>query len=448
MTTPIAKVFAPVTSIYAPSPEVKPIEDPSKIESLYKHWRFRMLASMFVGYGILYFGRKNISAALPILGTDLGYTNLQLGILGSTLYVTYGIGKFLNGILADRSNIRTFMATGLILSGFCNLWFGSLTSIWALAFAWGMNGWVQSMGFPPIARGLTIWYETKGKATRWALWTTSHQAGTAAILALTGLILYHSNNNWRLCFSIPGVICIIVGIGLLFSLADTPQSKGLPKTVSFAEDAIEEKQPYWDVFFRRVLLNRQLWVIALVNLCVYIVRYGTLDWMTKFLVENKGYQISTAAGMASTMPLFGIGGVLAAGWISDVVFKGSFRLINALMLILLGTAMAAFFWGGNFGYLGDFLLLAAIGFCVEGPQSILGRIASVDVGGSARVASAAAGLVGIAGYFGATLSSVGTGLFLDRFGWLGGFSFWIGCAVLGFLLCVIFWKPAPKQALQ
>jgi OPA family sugar phosphate sensor protein UhpC-like MFS transporter len=386
---------------------------------------------MFVAYGVLYFCRKNISAALPVMSKDLGYSNLELGILGSTLYITYGIGKFMNGIVADRANVRTFMASGLILSGLANLWFGSLTSLWGLAFAWGLNGWVQSMGFPPIAKGLTVWYEAKGKATRWAIWTCSHQAGTAAILAITGVILARTGNDWRLCF--------------------TPESKGLPKVHYFdatsPEYRAEKEADYWKIFIKRVLLNRQLWVIAMVNLCVYIIRYGTLDWATKFLIERKGYEAANAAGMAATMPLFGIGGVLLSGFVSDRVFKGSFRAVNIIMLSCLTVAMILFYRSGNGVWAVDFALLAAIGFCVEGPQSILGGIASVDVGGSPRIASSAAGLVGVCGYFGATLSSLGTGFTLDRYGWGGGFVFWTACSIIGLALCLFSWRtPASRAA--
>lgn len=436
-----------LAGLYTPEPAAPRVQGEEARKNLFRHWRIRMLAAMFFGYGLLYFGRKNISAVLPILGSDLGYSNMQLGILGSTLYVTYGLGKFLNGILADRSNIRTFMATGLILSGVINIWFGSLASLWGLALAWGMNGWAQSMGFPPIARGLTIWYEPEGKATRWALWTTSHQAGTAAVLALTAVILHGTDNNWRMCFYIPGAICIVTGIAMFFALADTPESKGLPKVVPFACDAKEDTEDYWGVFFRRVVFNKQLWVIAMINLCVYIIRFGTLDWAAKFMIERKGYAPAAAAAMAASIPLFGIAGVLVAGWVSDVVFRGSFKVVNSIMLFILGVAIACFYFSGSHAnHLVDLGLLAVIGFMVEGPQSILGGIASVDVGGSAKVASAAAGLVGVCGYFGATMSSLGTGFFLDRTGWAGGFGFWASCAAAGFVLCAFFWKsPARKR---
>jgi OPA family sugar phosphate sensor protein UhpC-like MFS transporter len=301
---PRKPIFGRLARVYAIEPAAAPLTDPERIRKTYLHWRVRMLVLMFLAYFFLYFCRKNISATLPLIGKDLGYTNTQLGILGSTLYITYGIGKATNGILADRANIRRFIATSLIISGVLSAYFGSLASLWALALVWGLNGWIQSMGFPPMARALTIWYEKKGNATRWALWTCSHQSGTAAILALSGVILYYSNNNWRLCFVIPGALCVLMGFAVLLGMADTPESKGLPPVKGFAQEAPGErdKQPYWPVFFSKVLWNPQIWVIGIVNLCDYTVRFGTLDWMTKFLAERKGYSIAQAAAMTSTMP--------------------------------------------------------------------------------------------------------------------------------------------------
>ena len=58
------------------------------------------------------------------MGRDLNYTNLQLGILGSALYFTYAFGKFINGVLADRSDAKKFFSAALFLSALCNILFG------------------------------------------------------------------------------------------------------------------------------------------------------------------------------------------------------------------------------------------------------------------------------------------------------------------------------------
>jgi len=146
-----------LTALYAPAPAREPLDEVAASRA-YRRWRWRMFIGFFSGYFILYFCRKNISNALPAMAGDLGYSNTELGLIGTALYVVYGIGKLANGVLADRSHIRRFMATGLIVSGAFNLLFPSAHAVWLLALVWGCNGWFQSMGFPPIARGLTLWF--------------------------------------------------------------------------------------------------------------------------------------------------------------------------------------------------------------------------------------------------------------------------------------------------
>src|SRR4051812_22610079 len=110
-------------SVGIPSPKLTARVLPNRQEEVhtqYRHWRKRVLYSVFVGYACYYFCRVNISMALPYLEKELHFDKVQLGLIVSALQITYGIGKFLNGILADRSNPRYVMALGLFFSGIAN----------------------------------------------------------------------------------------------------------------------------------------------------------------------------------------------------------------------------------------------------------------------------------------------------------------------------------------
>jgi sugar phosphate permease len=442
--------LAALVALYRPEPAQPPIADEAARRRAFLVWRWRMFLGFFLGYFVLYFCRKNISNAMPHLAMDLGYSNTTLGIIGTALYITYGIGKFANGVLADRASIRRFMATGLIVSGLLNLWFASVASLWLMALVWGLNGWFQSMGFPPIARGMTLWYPAEGKSTRWAFWTCSHQAGTAAIMALTAWIL--TWGTWRACFYLPAVMCIAMGFVLLWLLADTPESRGLPSATAFQGDAVrpatEAPGEFRRLFVAQVLRNRNVWAIGLMDLCVYVVRFGTLDWTTKFLIEGKGYDKGDAGFVATLLPIGGVIGVLVSGFVADVVFKARYRVLNLVFLAALGGCLVGLFAAGRGSFWLDVLCLVGIGFFVEGPQSILGGVGAVDAGGSARVASSAAGLVGFLAYFGASLSGVGTGLAIDRVGWSGAFGFWLVCVVVGLLVGAFLWQERPLARAQ
>jgi len=104
--------------IFKPTPYKEEITDEAVVKQRYKYWRLRIFYGMFVGYIFYYFTRKSFTFAMPALMQDLGFDKSQLGILGSILSITYGLSKFLSGIMADRSNPRYFMAIGLILTAF------------------------------------------------------------------------------------------------------------------------------------------------------------------------------------------------------------------------------------------------------------------------------------------------------------------------------------------
>lgn len=83
----------------------------------HRYWRRRILWAATITYAVYYLCRVNISIAIPFLQRSLGYSKTELGMVASSLQVPNGLGKFLNGLIADRTNPRYFMAAGLLLSG-------------------------------------------------------------------------------------------------------------------------------------------------------------------------------------------------------------------------------------------------------------------------------------------------------------------------------------------
>jgi phosphoglycerate transporter family protein len=417
--------------------------DAPLVAKLYRHWRIRTMVAMFVGYSVYYFTRKNLSAATPALIADLGYTKTQIGAIWSSLYLAYGVSKFVNGVLGDRANPRYFMAIGLILSAVCNWFFGFSSSLLALGILWTLNGWVQGMGWPPCARLLTQWYSSNERGTKWAIWNTSHQVGGGIILILGGYLAQHY--GWRAAFTVPALIAVAVSFYLIDRLRDTPESLGLPPIEKYrakkpdagmihADQTPCPMEPeaalgWKELLFRYALTNRAVWTLAIANFFVYLVRYGAMDWAPTYLVEVKHSSIASAALKAAGFEFLGIAGSFLAGWASDKYFANRRSFINVLYMAALCVAVVGFwvippgqpFW--------DAAALCAIGFLVYGPQMLVG-VCAADVGGK-QAAATATGFTGLFGYLGSIVSGVGLGFVVDHYGWNGGFVVWIASAAIG-----------------
>jgi phosphoglycerate transporter family protein len=440
----------PLARAFRPPPAATPLTDPAEVARRYRRLRVQLLAATFGGYALFYLCRKNISIAMPALGRDLGYTNVQLGLLGTLLYVTYGVGKFVNGIIGDHVNPRLFMALGLALSALASVAFGLAGSLWALAALWALNGWFQSMGFPPCARILAHWFSVSERGFSWSLWNISHQVGAGVIALLAGWLIGHW--GWRSAFTVPGAICLAGAVVVWLTLRDTPASEGLPPIARFRDDPELEKdgreltdapETVQQILFGRVLNNPHVWLISLFNLFVYVVRSGTFDWAAKFLVEHKGSSIGGAGAISATFELAGVAGAMLAGVLSDKLGRGKRAPVCGAWMLLSALGIALFWWVPRGHPLADGACLALIGFAVYGPQFLL-AVFVTDLA-SPKAAATAIGLTGVFGYAGSALSGVGTGYCIDRFGWGGAFAFWGAMALAGALLALPLWNVRARR---
>ena len=447
-----------ISRLYKEPPIIEEIQEKETIDKMYKHWKWRMFYSVFIAYIVAHLCRKNLAVALPFIGHDLGYTNTQLGILGSSLYMTYGIGKFCNGIIADRSNVRTFLPTAMILSAIANICFvfssvfitpghvsffglpSATILLWILTFFWGANGWFQSMIFPPIAKALSYWLCKSERATKWSIWSTSHQLGVFSSVMLSGLLI--SKLGWQMSFFVQAGICALVALWLFNRLRDKPQSLGLPDIDVYNNEPIEpeksdevlNKMSYFEIFKKYIIFNKVIWLLSIAYAFVYVIRFGTEDWFVKYLIEYKHNSLALATAKLSSLAVVGSLGAIAAGWFSDRSKSGSRIPINILFFIGLGICL--FLFHINTIDALDFVLAALIGAFTAGPQLLLGGVCALEAT-SKHVASAALGFAGMFGYVGAVMSSTGTGFMIDKFGWAGAVCFWISSAVIGIIMCII-----------
>lgn len=441
-----------VLELFKPAPHISEIENPETVKKEYKYWRIRIFYSMFIGYALYYFTRKSFTFAMPGLIEDLGLTKGNLGLLGSILYITYGISKFASGILSDRSNARYFMAFGLAITGLCNIFFGLSSSLLLLALFWGLNGWFQGFGWPPCARFLTHWYSQNERGSWWSSWNVSHNVGAFVIPWIIGACLQYS--DWRVAMYVPGIICLFGAVFLFNRLRDTPQSLGLPPVEVYRNDFggvskqdLDGKQPSTrEMLVEHVLKNKYIWMLSIAYFFVYIVRTGVNDWTALFLHEQKGYSRLGANGFVSLFEAGGFVGSLCAGWASDRLFAAKRGPINVLfsigMLVCVGL-----FWVIPEGYPWlDSSAIFMIGFMVFGPQMLIG-VAAAELSHK-KAAATSTGFAGCFAYMGAAVAGYPLGKITQDLGWNGFFWALIVCCCVSILLLMPMWNVRQKPAIK
>lgn len=442
-------------SFFKPSPHIAEIEDPNKVNTNYRYWRFRIFIGMYLGYAFYYFTRKSLVFAMPALMSSLGYTKSQLGILASILSISYGFSKFLSGIVADRSNPRAFMAVGLMLTGIFNILFGMSSSLLLFALFWGFNGWFQGWGWPPCARLLTHWYAQSERGRWWGVWNTSHNVGGFLIPIVASFCV--QGWGWRYALYVPGAICIAASLFLIYCLRDTPQSLGLPPIEKYRgeENEQEVKKHEQELSTKELLLkyvfkNRFIWLLAFSSFFVYVIRQGINDWGQLFLFEHKSYSLLLAGSCIGSFELGGFCGSLAAGWLSDKVYRGRRGPVNVIFAMGVVLSLLAL-WFAPPGYLLiDSSLMYLVGFFIFGPQMLIG-MAAAELSHK-KAAATVTGFAGWIGYLGAASAGYPIGKITQDYGWNGFFTVLIGCGLVAVALLLPLWSaskaPVPGEELE
>ena len=419
-----------------------------------KRFQWSTFLAATLGYGMYYVCRVSLNVVKKPIVDEGVFSETELGIIGAVLFFTYAVGKFMNGFLADRSNINRFMSTGLLVTALVNLCLGFVHSFILFAVLWGISGWFQSMGAASCVVGLSRWFTDKKRGSFYGFWSASHNIGEAMTFIIVASIV--SALGWRYGFLGAGLVGLIGALVVWRFFHDTPQSKGLP-AVNAPEkkkemDALETEE--FNRAQKAVLRNPAIWILALSSAFMYISRYAVNSWGVFYLQAEKGYSTLDASFIISISSVFGIVGTMFSGVISDRFFGGRrnipaliFGLMNVFALCLFLLVPGVHFWM-------DALAMILFGLGIGVLICFLGGLMAVDI--APRNASGAAlGVVGIASYIGAGLQDVMSGVLIEGnkqlvdgvevydFTYINWF--WIGAALLSVLLALLVWNARSKE---
>lgn len=447
-----------------------------QIVKKYRYWEWRTIAVLFIGYALYYFVRKNLGMAIPAMEAELGISKTQLGIFLTLHSIIYGFSRFVNGMLVDRFSKRKIMSIGLLLTCVVNLIIcfspklngmlnlldaegkATLGLVYLIGSLWVLNGYLQGMGVPPCVSLLAHWVKPSELATKQSFWNVSHTLGAGIVVALCGFMLDHYGYSaWYLCFIVPALIAL-VGVPILwFGLKDDPTEVGLPpiekmecqnaeSSESKAEKSLEniDRSTYRKIINKMVFANPYIWLIALSNFCLYVIRLTILDWGASFLTEEKGMDIAAAGGLLATTEIVGgTLGMLLAGWLSDILFKSKAHR-TCFFCIVFATLTFFLFWRCESLVL-SFVYLVLSAFFIYGPQALYGVCASQQA--TKYAAGTGNGIVGVFGYLSSVVSGVMFGSMADAGGWDSVFPIAIIFGVAGAVVIGAMWN-APADGYE
>ncbi|MBY8989912.1 MAG: MFS transporter [Candidatus Lokiarchaeota archaeon] len=423
----------------------------AEVKSQFKSWRMRIFFTVWITYMIYYIGRTNISIAKPFIMSEYGISATVMGLVGTTFFLAYAFGQFVNGFLGDKIGARRFIAIGLIVSSVINLFMGTAFDlIWVAFLFWGLNGYFQSMGWAPSVKTIANWYPAEDRGKWSSRLATSYLLGGVVSWIIAIVITKSLSLNWRFSFIVPGIIMLILAIHFYARCRNAPEEVGLPTIEEECEGQMVMGECRDDEFVgfkytvKTVLFTKTVLFASFGLFCLNMVRYGLTDWLPYLLSPEVTGTSIFGVWKSIFYPLGGLIGVLLGAWISDK-FAGKRRIpVICAFFILLSLVLLIYTVLPPLDLVFGIPVLILIGILNFAPHALLVSTIPMEFA-TRKAASAATGFIDGWGYIGAAITTFTSGALIDTAGSWAAFLLWVIIALIGGLVLLLDWKSLPER---
>ena len=272
-----------------------------------------------------YADRQAIFSVFPLLSKEFHLSNLQLGMLGSSFSLVYGLFAPFAGNIVDRMRRKTAILAGLQIWS-CICMATALSRNFAhLLFFRAAEGLGETVYFPA---SMSLVSDYHGKTTRSrAMGThqTSVYVGTIAGGFFAGLIGQHY--GWRSSFVIFGACGILLGFVLNKFLIE-PQRGAAdladlgPGSRPLAPSTIQAPRMRTVDFLKVIWGTPTVLLLMAAFMCENFTAMVLFTWMPTFLYE-KFHMTLAMAGLTATLyvQLTSMLGSPIGGWLADTLRK-------------------------------------------------------------------------------------------------------------------------------
>ena len=277
-----------------------------------------------------YADRQAIFSVFPLLKSQLGLSDLQLGYVASSFMWVYALSAPLAGLIGDRFHRKTVILTGLIFWSAITIATALATRYWHLLLFRALEGLGEAFYFPASMSMLSAYHgrDTRSRAMSWH--QSSVYAGTIVGGAVAGYLA--DRYGWRAGFYLFGSLGVLLGLVLLW-LLDEPE-------MAAPADAAEHGHGSFDLrdAGRAVFGNPMVLVLMSVFVGANFVAMIFLTWLPSYL--NRTFHMSLSmAGLNATayLQIASVIGVLAGGVLADRLarrYRGGRMMTQAAGLFL------------------------------------------------------------------------------------------------------------------
>ena len=284
--------------------------------SIPRRVRQRLLWLIFTLTVLTYLDRLAISAAMPTMAAEFGFTPLQKGYIFSAFSLAYAAFEVPGGWLGDRFGARLAL-TRIVLwwSAFTGLT-GAAVGYRSLLLVRFLFGAGEAGAFPNIARAISRWFgpAEQGRALSVSFLGLATGSAVTAPLVFTLLDL----QPWRWVFVEFGLLGLVWAVVWYRWFRDRPEEHpAVPRPEPPAETDHHCPPSHTSIPWRRLLTSRVMWQISLMYIAYGYGIFFYITWLPTYLIEARGFSSGATKWLASLPWIISLPGYLGGGWLTD-----------------------------------------------------------------------------------------------------------------------------------
>jgi MFS transporter, ACS family, tartrate transporter len=271
---------------------------------------WRLMPFLFLLYIVAYLDRINVGFAVLQMREQLGLGERVIGRASGIFFLGYFFFQLPSNLLLEKISVRRWITGLMVVWGIVSclmILVRGPVSFYVLRF---LLGAAEAGFFPGMILYMKRWFPARARARAVAWFMTANPlAGIVGSPVSGALLNIHGGglSGWQWMFLMEGLPAIILGVIVLWTLADRPEEAKwlaggerdwLLKTLA-DERQVESSQrnsSLWPVLF-----NLRMWGLALVYFAVPTVMYGVTLWLPSVIRSLAGLSYSMT-GLVATIP--------------------------------------------------------------------------------------------------------------------------------------------------
>ncbi len=389
-----------------------------------KHARLLTLLCA-VSYFVSYLTRTNFAAIITAIIQTGIIEKTAAGMVTTVGFITYGVGQLISGWLGDRINPKKLMFVGFITTAIMNFIIPFCPNGYAMCFVWGVNGFAQSLMWPPMVKIMSTAMDTDTYNKSCVSVTFGSTLATISIYLLAPIVI--SFFDWKAVFYITSVAGMVMSAIWYISITKIEKMSGLTYVLRTGDKAKKKKN---------YSIYGMLLVVTMAAICLQgCLRDGVTTWVPTYISEEfkLGSEISILSGVG--IPIFSLVSIKVVSAFYNKMGKKPFKC-TVILFIVAAVCCAVLTALSGISVILTIILTGLIVACMHGINLILVCYLPA-IYADADSVSSLSGTLNFMTYVGSALSTYGFALLSEQFGWGGTIVSWLAISALGAVMCML-----------